>query len=75
MGNDIANLYPEAASPAPGFHEKDLVENYLHDKMCAGAIALPAAQQLIATNWLAVYNTLTPEELAALKAQKAAFGD
>src|SRR6185369_8516238 len=28
--NDKANLFPEAADPAPGFKEKDLVENYLH---------------------------------------------
>src|SRR6266702_6916028 len=26
--NDIANLWPEAAAPKPGFHEKDQVENY-----------------------------------------------
>jgi len=34
--NDIANLWPEAASPKPGFHEKDQVENYLHDQVCSG---------------------------------------
>jgi hypothetical protein len=56
--NDIANLWPEAASPTPGFHEKDKVENYLHDQVCAGAISLQSAQQEIATNWLAVYNTM-----------------
>ena len=51
--NDISNLWPEAASPKPGFHEKDKVENYLHDQVCRGAISLQAAQQEIATNWLA----------------------
>ncbi len=56
--NDIANLWPEAASPQPGFHEKDKVENYLHDQMCAGAISLKQAQIEIATNWLAVYNRM-----------------
>ena len=56
--NDIANLWPEAASPKPGFHEKDKVENYLHDQVCSGAIALKKAQIEIATNWLAVYNSL-----------------
>ena len=56
--NDIANLWPEAASPKPGFHEKDKVENYLHDQACSGAISLQAAQSQIATNWLAVYHRM-----------------
>lgn len=38
--NDIANLWPEAADPRPGFHEKDKVENYLHDQVCSGAMPL-----------------------------------
>ncbi len=56
--NDIANLWPEAASPKPGFHEKDKVENYLHDQVCSDAISLKQAQIEIATNWLAVYNSM-----------------
>ena len=56
--NDIANLWPEAASPTPGFHQKDQVENYLHDQVCSGAMPLKEAQNEIATNWLAVYNRL-----------------
>lgn len=56
--NDIANLWPEAASPAPGFHEKDQVENYLHDQVCSGAMPLKDAQREIATNWLSVYNRM-----------------
>ena len=56
--NDIANLWPEAASPKPGFHEKDQVENYLHDQVCSGAMSLSDAQTQIATNWLAVYNRM-----------------
>ncbi len=56
--NDIANLWPEAASPKPGFHEKDKVENYLHDQVCSGATSLKEAQIEIATNWLAVYNQM-----------------
>ncbi len=50
--NDIANLWPEAASPKPGYHEKDRYENYLHDQVCNGEIALAEAQHRIATNWL-----------------------
>jgi hypothetical protein len=56
--NDISNLWPEAASPKPGFHEKDKVENYLHNQVCSGAISLKQAQIEIATNWLAVYNSM-----------------
>ena len=56
--NDIANLWPELASPKPGFHEKDKVENYLHDQVCSGAVSLQQAQTEIATNWLAVYNQM-----------------
>jgi hypothetical protein len=56
--NDISNLWPEAASPKPGFHEKDKVENYLHAQVCAGAVSLQQAQVEIATNWLTVYNSM-----------------
>jgi hypothetical protein len=56
--NDISNLFPEPASPKPGFHEKDKVENYLHDQVCSGGMQLPAAQIAIATNWLDVYNSM-----------------
>src|SRR5260221_6599071 len=56
--NDIANLWPEAASPKPGFHEKDQVENFLHDQACSGTIPLQTAQIEIATNWLAVYDQM-----------------
>jgi len=72
--NSIANLFPESAEPTPGFHEKDLVENYLHDQACAGAIPLHTAQMQIATNWLLIYNALTPEEIKQLKAEFSAFG-
>jgi hypothetical protein len=56
--NEIANLWPEPADPRPGFHEKDKVENYLHDQVCNGAISLSQAQSEIATNWLAVYDRM-----------------
>jgi hypothetical protein len=56
--NDISNLFPEAAAPTPGFHEKDKVENYLHDQMCSSNLTLAEAQRQIATNWLAVYQQM-----------------
>jgi hypothetical protein len=54
--NEIANLFPEAAEPVPGFHEKDQVENYLHDQICSGAVSLQQAQLEIATNWIQIYD-------------------
>ncbi len=67
--NDIANLFPEAGDPQPGFHEKDLVENYLHNEVCNGHLDLLKAQKQIANDWLSVYNDLSPGEISALKAQ------
>jgi hypothetical protein len=56
--NDIANLWPEPAEPKPGYHEKDEVENYLHEQICNGSISLQLAQQEIASNWLNVYKRI-----------------
>jgi len=53
--NDIANLYPEKAAAQPRFHVKDKLENKLHALVCAGQIALRAAQQQIAANWETLY--------------------
>lgn len=58
--NAVANLWPEAALPRPGFHEKDALENRLHALVCAGRMTLAQAQRLIATNWLAAYRQLRP---------------
>ncbi len=46
--NDLANLWPEAA---PGFHDKDRVENELHRRVCAGTMSLDDAQRAIASDW------------------------
>lgn len=56
--NSIANLWPEPASPRPGFHEKDKVENYLHDRVCSGKMSLSEAQRKIAHDWMTVYRSL-----------------
>lgn len=53
--NANANLWPEAASPAPGFHQKDALENALHAQVCDGALGLVAAQHEIASNWYGAY--------------------
>ena len=56
--NTISNLWPEAGEPAPGFHEKDKVENYLHRQVCAVAMTLVDAQRQIATDWLTVWTQI-----------------
>ncbi|HSW89577.1 MAG TPA: HNH endonuclease signature motif containing protein [Patescibacteria group bacterium] len=56
--NDISNLFPEAAEPQPGFHQKDIVENYLHQQVCSGVIPLPEAQYKIAHDWLSVFQQM-----------------
>jgi hypothetical protein len=69
--NDVANLWPEPANPRPGFHEKDQVENNLHDQVCSGAISLQQAQVQIATNWLDVYNHIPRPDILAPPATSA----
>jgi hypothetical protein len=53
-----ANLCPEAATPTPGSHQKDRLENLLHTRVCDGKMTLRAAQKAIATDWLAEYHKL-----------------
>jgi hypothetical protein len=65
--NEAANLFPESAEPYPGFKEKDVVENYLHEEMCAGRIDLNMAQVQIANDWLKIYNNLSPKVIEDLK--------
>ena len=69
IAGNIANV------DTPGFKEKDLVEDYLHNEACDGSLPLAAAQKQIAVDWLAVYQTLSPETLAALKAQYHSWAD
>ncbi len=56
--NELANLWPQSASPVPGFHQKDQLENYLHDKVCSGGLSLQVAQHEIATNWIGAYDAM-----------------
>lgn len=46
--NSAANLWPEIS---PGYHEKDGIENRLHDAVCGGSVSLRAAQREIARDW------------------------
>ena len=67
--NDIANLFPEAKLPSPGFPEKDLVENYLHQEVCAHRVVLSVAQKIISLDWTEIYNNLTSDQIEKLKSQ------
>ena len=49
------NLWPEPYADSAGARTKDLVENELHDLVCAGQVSLRAAQHAIATNWWRAY--------------------
>ncbi len=53
--NSVKNLWPEAASPRPGFHEKDRLENALHARVCKHTMSLRRAQHLFERNWVAAY--------------------
>jgi hypothetical protein len=55
--NDQANLWPESAAGRYGSHQKDRLENELHDEVCRGQLTLRTAQRLIAGNWVTVYRS------------------
>ena len=70
--NDIANLWPELANPRPGFHEKDTVENYLHQQFCDGQMSLQKAQALIANDWHQAYEQMPVARAESLDGQPEA---
>ncbi len=53
-----ANLWPEPYTVTLNAHEKDKVENYLHEQVCSGKLSLQQAQLQIASNWEEIYKTL-----------------
>ena len=65
--NGAANLFPEAASPKPGFREKDVVEVYLYEEVCAGRLPLASAQMQVAEDWIAVYEALDPADISRIR--------
>lgn len=56
--NDVANLWPLAVEEDRGKKQKDIVENFLHDKLCADDITLKEAQFLISHRWVDVSDLL-----------------
>jgi hypothetical protein len=57
--NDPKNLWPQ---PAPAFHRKDALENWMHKQVCTGEMTLADAQHQIATDWTAAYQAMMDEE-------------
>lgn len=53
--NDIANLWPQPATPVPGFHQKDVLEVKLHALVCSGELEADKAQRQVAIDWSAAY--------------------
>lgn len=70
---DPNNLWPEPYAEPNGARDKDRVENFLHDEVCSGRMALAEAQNLIATNWEAVNIGGTTEQ--AMPPSQPAAGD
>lgn len=52
--NSVRNLWPQPTGPL-GASAKDQLENKLHAQVCSGAMALPDAQQAMATDWYAAW--------------------
>ncbi len=57
-----SNDKPNATSTA---NAKDVIENKLNELVCSGQITLVAAQQDIASNWVAAYNKYDTSAAAA----------
>ena len=49
--NDLTNLWPEPATPTPGFHQKDQFENFEHGQVCNGTISVAEAQSRMVSDW------------------------
>ena len=52
-----ANLWPEPYGTVEGARVKDQLENKLHSLVCSGTLTLITAQNAIASNWWAAYET------------------
>ncbi len=63
--NSITNLQLELNGTL-GYHEKDLVENYLHDQVCSGNMKLVDAQKAIYKNWTKIYYQMINSSISEL---------
>ena len=53
--DSVENLWPQPYAQNPGAHEKDWLENRLHEDVCSDRINLEQAQQEIKADWYAAY--------------------
>ncbi len=70
--NALTNLWPEPYAGKWGARTKDVLENKLHDLVCAGTLTLTHAQHIEATNWVAAYRKYVGSPPAASPATPAA---
>lgn len=60
--DDIHNLWPEpSVSAGWNAHDKDALEERLHQMVCAGELDLPTAQKAIASDWILAYKKYLPK--------------
>jgi hypothetical protein len=60
--DDIHNLWPEPeASGGWNSHDKDELEERLHQMVCAGQLDLSTAQKAIASDWIQAYKKYLPK--------------
>jgi DNA-binding helix-hairpin-helix protein with protein kinase domain len=59
---DSHNLWPQPYKPSPGAAEKDVVERYLHGRVCDGKMSLTDAQSAIIGDWYLLYFLITGDE-------------
>lgn len=62
------NLWPQpykASVDDGGARNKDKVENFLHDRLCAGEISLSNAQTVIVKDWYRVYLGMVQKGVAS----------
>lgn len=55
----IENLWPQPSEPAPGFHQKDILENYLKHAVCIEkTMTLAQAQKALLGDWFEAYEKM-----------------
>ncbi|MBF0619707.1 MAG: hypothetical protein HQL19_06015 [Candidatus Omnitrophica bacterium] len=62
---DDRNLWPQPTKESPGFHEKNELEDFLYEAVCAGRMDLRAAQAKLTGDWVRAH-----DEMRSLKAIK-----
>jgi hypothetical protein len=72
--NAVSNLWPEPYAGRWGARTKDVLENRLHDLVCAGILRLRYAQRIEARNWVAAYRRYVGRPPVAISSAPAPSG-